>query len=197
MHKLEGIILKTSNFEETSHILTVFSKEYGLTFLVTKNYATKIGRSLSPLLKIETSVKSTQKELWKAGHISIIDSYASLRLSFDKLKLAAQLSQIVMHMIPPKTQQEELYHLFDLHLDALARKNAPFAVAASFLLKFFHLEGMLPAIPTDSIEQTQRFESLFYLPPCELEAIACSSHDIETILSCINACHGLNVGKFK
>ena len=169
MHKIEAIILKTNNFEETSHILSVFSEEFGLVNLLTKNYATKIARSYSPFIKIETSVKSTQKELWKAGSIHITNSFGSLRTSLEKIELASLMAKVVLHLLPPHHPSAKIYTLFEEHLEALAQSRAPFAIATSFFLKFFFHEGILGAIATENEQETALFEQFFTRRVNELE----------------------------
>jgi DNA repair protein RecO len=168
MHKIEAIILKTQNFAETSHILSVFSKEFGIVNLLTKNYAAKIARSYSPFLKIETSVRSTEKELWKAGSIHISNSFSLLRTSLEKIELAALMAKTLNHLLPPNSPTIEVYTLFEEHLEALAKSDVPFAISTSFFLKFFYHEGLLGAIPTENKEETKRFEHLFTLSLHEL-----------------------------
>jgi hypothetical protein len=169
MQKVEGIILKTSSFEDSSHILHVLSKEFGIISLVAKGYSSKIQRSYSPLLKIEAIVIQSQKELWKCKELTIVASYTGLRLSLEKLKLASYLIKIVHQILPQKVPLEEIYTLLDEHLYSLSTGAMPYTKASSFLLKFFYLEGMLPPISTHSDQENELLQKILETRVTELD----------------------------
>ncbi len=177
MQKVEGIILKTSSFEESAHILHVLSKEFGLVSLVAKAYSSKLQRSYSPLLKIEAVVVQSEKELWKCKELVITQSYPSLRMSLDAIRLATHLIQEIYQIIPRRYAVETIYTLLDEHLSAFSTACSPYIIASSFLLKFFYLEGILAKIPTDSMEENSFFQRIFESP---IEDLYCWEGTLES-----------------
>lgn len=168
MKAIEGIILKTSSFEERSHLVTLFSKECGLIQIVTKSYSQKIQQSFSPLLKVEAQVALSDKELWKCTHIMTTASYQALRLNLEKLKIASYLLKKLQRILPPKQPVEYLYTLLDSHLFAMGEYRSPYSVGASFLLKLYEHEGVLRE------KQDPLLKTLLKAEVAELRDIDCS-----------------------
>jgi len=144
MQSIEGIIVKAAVFEESSHLLTIFSKECGIIRVIHKSSAKKMIRSFSQLLKVEATVTVSQKELWKCRELQIVASYQGLRRQLITLEIGTYLLKRIEAFLPPRQPVDELYHLLDDHLLALAEQVRPYAVGASFLLKLYQHEGVLP-----------------------------------------------------
>ena len=140
---IEGVILTTTAFEETAHILTLFSKEYGRVKCVTK-HAT---RGLSPLLGVEALVTVGEKELWKCRECRPTSSYPRLRLQLQALRVAAKISMHLASMLPLHLPLPEIYAHFLDFLEWVPCFEKPHIAAVIFLGKFCINEGILPCSP--------------------------------------------------
>lgn len=138
---LEAIILKVVPFEEHSHIVTLFSKEYGKVTLITKRGQKTKG--LSPLLLVEAEAHVSEKEIWKAHHFEVINSFPQLRLKLDILRHAAGACQFLAHTLPIHAKSLELYSHFLEFLQKLSFFTLPHVASSALLAKFCLLEGLL------------------------------------------------------
>jgi recombinational DNA repair protein (RecF pathway) len=143
MEAIEAIITRTTSFEERSHILLAFSREFGFVSLIHKQFRSQNLRGLSPLLKIEAEVIPSEKDLWKATKLHVAHSYQALRLNRDRLSLAFFFLKTLEEMLPKRAQSLFHYALLETHLDLMAESRSPFAIASSFLLKLYFHEGIL------------------------------------------------------
>jgi DNA repair protein RecO len=154
MQSTEAIILKTVSYLETSHVLTLFSREFGIVSVMLKSLSKNKARSYSALLKVEAEIIPSEKELWKCRGIAILSSYPQLRTSLIRLQVVAQLLELLSKIIPPRTPVQEIYSLLDEHLFILPECQSPYTAAASFLVKYLHQEGSLNLFPFSQSEKT-------------------------------------------
>ena len=139
MQAIEGIILKTVRLQESCLIVTLFSKEQGIIGLVVYRGA----QPLSPLMKIEAEIVTSDKELKKCRHVQAICSFQGLRLSLEKLEYAALFARWALSEIPRHEAAGLLYELFDQQLMALCQESDSHAVAIHFMRSWKQLEGTL------------------------------------------------------
>lgn len=143
MDHFEAICLEAMPYQESLVIASVFSKQFGLFSFIHKRTPTHPAKNLSPLVKIEGVIASTQKELAKCSEIHVVSSYQALRLNIKKLNMAALLLKFCHANLPKKEPLPLLYERFDSHLIAMEECCCPAAIAASFLVKFHAEEGIL------------------------------------------------------
>src|SRR5437868_437748 len=102
MQSTEAIILRTVPYLETSHVLTLFSREFGIISLLLRSSNKNKARSFSALLKVEVEVMVSEKELWKCRGIEILSSYPQLRANFERLKASAKLLDHLAKVLPAR-----------------------------------------------------------------------------------------------
>ena len=184
MQKVEGIVLKANSFEDAKHILHVFSKEFGIISLVVKGHTAKIKRSYSPLLKIEATVLKTQNELWKCKELYITASYPGLRLKLEKLEIAILMIKFLYQILPQKAARQEIYTLFDEHLQHLSSEEEIYAKASSFLMKILYIEGLLPPIATYSEQENELLQKILETPIHKLNDTHCPQELFARVKNC-------------
>ena|GEM_PF-6786859 len=143
MDHFEAICLDAMNYQESSVIATVFSKQFGLFSIIHKRSSYQTAKNLSPLVKFEGVIQSLQKDLVKCSEVNIVCSYQALRLHIKKLEMAAFLLKFLKEHLPRKEPLPILYDSLDDHLQHMESCLCPQAVAASFILKFHEEEGIL------------------------------------------------------
>lgn len=128
MHSIEAIVLKASRFQEHKQILKLFSKERGIVSIITNTRKV----AFSPLLRVEAQLLPAERELKKCKEIHVVGSYQALRLSLDKLQLAAGMLDFVGRELPEEEPVIELYELLESCLREMCETNEPKRVADSF-----------------------------------------------------------------
>jgi len=144
---ITGITLATSTFEETAHILSVFSKEHGRIKCVHKSFRKASVRGLSSLLAVEMTVCPSDKELWKCQDVTVVTSYPALRLKLDRLRHAAEVTDLIDKLLPLHLAVPHIYELYAAFMHHLPHFAAPDVAASLFLEKFYASEGMLEGQP--------------------------------------------------
>ncbi len=142
-HALEGITLASFAFQENSHILSVFSKEYGRIKCVVKGTKKMPIRGLGPLLGVEMQVIVSDKELWKCPECIVTTSYPHLRKTLEALRYGAEISLLLDRLLPLHHPVPNLYGLFSSFLSDMPSFEKPCVAACTFLEKFLVAEGML------------------------------------------------------
>ena len=142
-HAVEGITLTSFAFQETSHIISLLTKEHGRIKCVTKSYRKTQVRSISPLLGVELLVIPSEKELWKCKEYIVRTSYPHLRTSLKHLRIAAEITNFLDKFLPLHHQVLHLYTLYSDFLAHLPHFIHPHVAATCFLEKLMVHEGML------------------------------------------------------
>ena len=146
---VEGITLASFAFQESSHILSVFTPDHGRIKCVTKSFKKNTTRGLGPLLGVELQVIISDKELWKCRECHVTTSYPTLRLSLEHLRYAAQITDLLDKLLPlhhPVPHIFSFYNDFLLHLPSYIK---PHTAACVFLEKYLVAEGMLETASLD------------------------------------------------
>lgn len=140
---IEGITLASFAFQESSHILSVFTKQHGRIKCVTKGGKKAQMRGLCPLLGVELLVVPSEKELWKCTECQVATSYPSLRTSLSHLQFAAQVTDLLDKLLPLHHPVGNLYILYSQFLANIQSFEKPHIAACIFLEKLLVAEGML------------------------------------------------------
>jgi DNA repair protein RecO len=182
MQSTEAIILRCVPYLETSHVITLFSREFGIISLLLRSSSKNKARSFSALLKVEVEVIVSEKELWKCRGIEILSSYPQLRANFERLKVTAKLLDHLAKVLPARTKVEDYYLLLDQHLHILPECKSPYAAAASFLVKYLAYEGSLNVQPFSQSEQIA-LKALLEASSTVLAELSCERTIFEKLLA--------------
>ena len=94
MEKIEGIVISASDFKETSKILNIFTKEYGIIGVIAKGC-----KSLKSPLRSVTDrltygyfyMNYKQDKLSTLSSVDIIDSFKNIKLDIEKISYASYI----------------------------------------------------------------------------------------------------------
>lgn len=140
---ITGVTLASFAFEETAHILSILSKEHGRIKCVHKSSKKASVRGLSSLLGVEMTVCPSEKELWKCQEVLVVTSYPHLRLKLDRLRYAAEVTDLLDKLLPLQLPVPFIHDLYLAYLHHLPQFAAPDVASSLFLEKFYVSEGML------------------------------------------------------
>ncbi len=152
-YRLEGIVLKSLNFQDNDKILTVFSRDLGLVKLIVKKGNTKHcpAHLTSPLSQGEFIYSKGNSDLLKCQEISPINNYFNLRENLEELEASCDMLQSLLDSQPPHTPSSHLYDLCCSYFSKMPAMEYPQLLADSFRLKILRHDGLLNLNPVCSI----------------------------------------------
>jgi DNA repair protein RecO len=162
LHRAEGIIVKTIDYQEYDTILHVFTKNEGMRSFIAKRARHPRSRGTlpsSPLTHAEFVFENPDKPLPICREISPVSYYLSLRKDIDSLTNACKMACILHETLLPGKAAPLLFGLFKCYLDQMAKSQGSQSLVASFLLKFLRHEGVftLPLYCTECDQELTGF----------------------------------------
>ncbi|AFZ25173.1 DNA replication and repair protein RecO [Cylindrospermum stagnale PCC 7417] len=159
-YKATGINLKTQALGEADRIVTILTQEFGLIRVVAPG-ARKHNSSLggrSGMFVVNELLIAQGRSLDRITQAQTIKTYPGLTKDLGKLAASQYLAEIVLFQALSEQPQEELYELFNEHLqriEALPR-NEPASVVAHLAHGVFHLlalSGLTPQVQVCCLTQ--------------------------------------------
>ena len=122
MIEVEGIILSTQDYGETSKILNVITKEYGIIGIIAKGC-----KSLKSNLRSTTDKLTYGKfyiyykkdKLSTLANVDIIDNFKNIKKDISKISYATYLLELTGQVIKHSMK----YEVFDLLINGLIKIN--------------------------------------------------------------------------
>lgn len=114
MEIVEGIVLKTSDYQEKSKILHIFTKEHGIIGLYLKganNYKSSSFASSQPLSHALFNINYRQNGLSTCYKAEVIEAFNTLKIDFDKNIYVYHLFELIFKSIEGHTPVIDLYTL--------------------------------------------------------------------------------------
>ena len=149
LQKTDAVVLKSQKQGETSKIVTLYSKDYGILKLIAKGARGPKSRFLGSLdLLNHIGVVFYHKEsrdLQLLSQADIIDPYSRIKLDLQKLSLAMVAAEMMLRSQHDHDPQPNLYHLLLAFLHKL--ENAKQALNVIFFwyqLRFLRWNGFRP-----------------------------------------------------
>lgn len=144
IHRTEGVILQSLDFQDYHQILTVFTRDEGLVKLITKrSYGKRQGTFTTPLTQAEFIYKAGNAEIFKCQEVSIIHQHLGLRQNLVTLEAACEILKAILLTQLLHATAPQLYALLVLYLTRMPLFEDPHAITASFRLKLLKHEGLL------------------------------------------------------
>lgn len=141
-----GLITHTTPLQESSQLLQLFSEEWGFIKIVLSPRRSA-PQTFSPLLRIETEVVPSEKDIWKARAASILSSYEALRARRTTIQCACYAVLALTKILPPKQPCPEHYRLLLTFLRELSSCQDPLSLLSLFLIKACAIEGLISVAP--------------------------------------------------
>lgn len=163
MTKTKALVVHSIRWHETSKIVTLYSREFGLIKVIARG----VFRKNSPLAgRLETlnlinaliSFKET-RELQILTGADLLDSFTSLKTDLERLPYALAILEIIQKVIHPGHKDEVFFDFCLQMIYAVNQSEFPLLVLWYFLLKVASYLGFKPNFDACSICQTNEFKN--------------------------------------
>ncbi len=139
IQKVEAVVLRSMNYQESSKILTIFTREFGALGVIVKGARrakNKFGASLEPLAHINAIIyKKESRELQLLTDAELIDSFPGIQQDFEKLFLSLSILELTYIVT---RHSEKSNPLFDLLVNTLHTIES---ATKSVVLLFYYFEA--------------------------------------------------------
>lgn len=139
---VQGLIIKTTPYRESDHILTIFTKEQGLISLFCKKKNRPNVSFISPLVQAEFVIRQGKGELYLCEEISLIDSFLKIREKIESFEAAFQILRLILDSQLPHKPAPQLYTLLIRYFQEIPQSSHPHTLSASFAVKILRHEGL-------------------------------------------------------
>lgn len=150
---VEGIILRETNYSESSKILNILTKEHGLIGVMSKgcrNIKSKLRGVSRKLVYANFHIYYKEKGLCTLIDVNVKNSYLNIISNLDSISYATYLLELIEQVY----KQNEDGKLYELLLDTLEKINDgfnPLALTNILELKSLSYLGVMPSIDCCSI----------------------------------------------
>ena len=148
IESIEGIILSETNYSESSKILNVLTKEYGVIGVISKgcrNMKSKLRGVSRKLLLGTLHIYYKPNGLSTLIGIDVINSYSKTLMDLEKISYASFILDLINQVI----KQTDALEIFDLLKDTLEKLEEglnPLALTNILELKLLDYLGVSPSI---------------------------------------------------
>ena len=148
IESIEGIILSETNYSESSKILNVLTKEYGVIGVISKgcrNMKSKLRGVSRKLLYGTIHIYYKPNGLSTLIGVDVINSYSNIIMDLEKISYAS----FILDLINQVLKQTEDSNIFDLLKDTLNKLEEglnPLALTNILELKLLDYLGVSPSI---------------------------------------------------
>ena len=143
---VEGIIIDVKNYGDTSKILTIFTKEYGMVGVIAKgckNIKSPL-RSVTNILSYATfTIYYKKDKLSILSEASIINNFSSIKKDLEKLSYASYILDLANQVYKENNDS----NIYDLLINTLIKINEGYNVLALtniLELKYLQYLGVMP-----------------------------------------------------
>ena len=150
---VEGIIINTKNYGDTSKIIDIFTKEYGIIGVIAKGCKSLKSnlRSVTDKLTYATfTIYYKKDKLSILSEASVINNFSNIKKDIEKISYASFLIDLTNQVY----KQCEESNLYDLLVSALIKINDnfnPLIITNILELKYLEYLGVMPNIEGCSI----------------------------------------------
>lgn len=174
LYRIEGIIVKTIDYQEFDKILYVFTKTEGMRTFMAKNANRQKNRGSmpsSPLTHAEFLFENPDYTMPTCREITPISYHLGLRKNIQQLTDACKMASALYDTLLPNKESPLLFALLNCYLCHMTSSPNSSNLLASFLLKLLKHEGIF-TLPLRCGECEQNLEE-FYV---SYDGFYCESH---------------------
>ena len=146
--KSEAIILDTIRWKESSKIVTLFSREWGIIKVIARGvYRNKsaFAGKLESLNRIKAIINSRpSRSLQILTEVDTVDSFNDIRLDLDRLLYALAILELIHQTIRESHSDTVFFDFTVVLLDAIKSTNNPAIILIYFMLKLVSFLGFKP-----------------------------------------------------
>ena len=148
IESIEGIILSETNYSESSKILNVLTKEYGLIGVISKgcrNMKSKLRGVSRKLLYGTIHIYYKPNGLSTLIGVDVINSYSKTLMDLEKISYASFILDLINQVLK-QTDSSEIFDLLKDTLNKLEEGLNPIALTNILELKLLDYLGVSPSI---------------------------------------------------
>ncbi|MBQ9019273.1 MAG: DNA repair protein RecO [Bacilli bacterium] len=148
IESIEGIILSETNYSESSKILNVLTKEYGLIGVISKgcrNMKSKLRGVSRKLLLGTLHIYYKPNGLSTLIGVDVINSYSKTLMDLEKISYASFILDLISQVLK-QTEDENIFDLLKDTLNKLEEGLNPIALTNILELKLLDYLGVSPSI---------------------------------------------------
>ena len=151
--EVEGIIINTKNYGDTSKILDILTKEYGVIGVIAKGCKSLKSnlRSVTDKLTYATfTIYFKKDKLSILSEASIINNFSNIKKDIEKISYASFLLDLT-NQVYKQSESEELYNLLISSLTKINDNFNPLIITNIIELKYLEYLGVMPNLDGCSI----------------------------------------------
>lgn len=142
MEPLEGFILRTIDYKDTSKLLYAYTKEGHVSML-----ARGVKKMQSPLrhqaqTHMRLSMDLSKGTLPTLKEATLLDHYPAIKADFIRSNVLYSISELIYHNVHQDDDHQKLYPFLMKITETLKTTEAPLEVLAIFEMKLLHFEGI-------------------------------------------------------
>ena len=140
-----GIIIKRTNFRETSVLVNIFTKNHGKISGILKGFyrGKKEFTSSLDIFTLNEILFYPTRGLSLISSIDLLKEFPYLYTDYNKAFIAAKFIKAIDKLLPYEEKNKEIFSLIYLSLSAL-RDFSPQKVFYVFFIKFLNFSGLKP-----------------------------------------------------
>lgn len=146
---VEGIVLKERDYGESSKILDVFTKEYGLIGVISKG-SKKVKSTLSGVSTRLTygifHIYYKEDKLSTLTSVDVYNPFINIKNSIINISFSTYLSELVYQVLKQSTKKDEIYDLFINSLLKINELYDPLVITNILELKLLTYLGVEPIL---------------------------------------------------
>ena len=145
---VEGIVLSEVNYSESSKILSVLTKDYGLISIIAKgcrNLKSKLRGVSSKFTYGNFHIYYKEKGISTLTEVDVINSFSKIMNNIDKIAYASYILDLI-HQVAKDSSDEELYNLLINGLNKINDNYDEKVISLIIELKLLDFLGIMPII---------------------------------------------------
>lgn len=153
LEEVEGIVVNETNYSETSKILSIITKQYGIISVISKGC-----RSLkSPLRSVSSKmtygnfiIYYKENKISTLKEVSVLDNFKNLRKDINSISYAAYILELSEGVIKQNNDKK----IFELLIQALKKIDEgfdPLVIMNILELKYLDFLGVMPIIDSCAV----------------------------------------------
>ena len=150
---VEGIIISTKNYGDTSKIIDIFTKDYGIIGVIAKgckSLKSNLRSTTDKLTYASFTIYFKKDKLSILSEASIIDNFSNIKKDIEKISYASYIVDLAKQVY----KQNDDISIFDLLIETLKKINenlTPLILTNILELKLLEYLGVMPNIDGCSI----------------------------------------------
>lgn len=159
---LEGIIINTKNYGDTSKILDILTKEYGVIGVIAKgckSIKSNLRSVTDKLTYANFTLYFKKDKLSILSEASVINNFSNIKKDIEKISYASFLIDLT-NQVYKQCEDSELYDLLISGLIKINEKFNPLAITNIIELKYLNYLGVMPNLEGCTICGSKRVITL-------------------------------------